>query len=137
MNRKKIHILSLPQLWIFLIDSISYFRCWVLLFIYLNCLFVCSNISLMDYNFYFLFKDLYHIYKSHFKVCVLCFRYAVILRAYCCRVSGPKGDILTLLLFIVFWCWCLDIWVTIILSADTLNCLCWVLGKKCFYGFGT
>lgn len=48
---------------------------------------------------HFLYKDLFYLHSSRFKVFVLCFSSAPILRAYCGRVAGLLKRCIVLVLF--------------------------------------
>lgn len=76
----------------------------------------------------FIFKDFCYFHKGYFKVfsCVLAMlQYSVSAMA---MFLGSREDILSQLLFIVFLCLCLVVWVQedSNLSVDIWSCFCWM-----------
>ena len=85
---------------------------WVPLILGHRCL------GLRCHLFYLFFEGLYHLYKMRLKVIVLFFRCVRISRAYyTVGELGSDGAILHWLLFIMFLCWPLAIWLFVVLTS--------------------
>ena len=85
----------ISSIYVFFIASIPPFRSWTVLFISFTCLDVFSCItlffslmSLPDGMYLSVFlKDLYHLYKTGFKILFLCFIFISIFRVCCSRID--------------------------------------------------
>lgn len=76
---------------------------------------------------HFLFNDFYYIHKGYFKVFGLCFTYVVMLRAFCGRIAGLWWSHIVLAAIDFVLKLVTGFRKTLILGADTLFYLCWVM----------